>query len=62
MPGKIRERFVRPFAERLRAKGVDTWVAFWDMLPGDKLVTKIFDEGLKPSDAVIVILSIFPSA
>jgi hypothetical protein len=57
--GEDEERFVRPFAERLRANGVDTWVAFWDMLPGDKLVSKIFDEGLRPSDAVIVILSKF---
>jgi hypothetical protein len=55
--GEDRYRFVQPFAERLRANGVDTWVAFWDMLPGDKLVNKIFDEGLEPSDAVIVVLS-----
>ena len=57
--GEDKERFVLAFAERLRAHGVDTWVAFWDMLPGDRLLTKIFDEGLKPSDAIIVVLSKF---
>jgi len=57
--GEDKERFVQPFAERLRSQGIDAWVAFWDMLPGDKLVTKIFDEGLKSSDSVIVVLSKF---
>jgi hypothetical protein len=57
--GEDKDRFVLPFAERLVAKGVNIWAAFWDMLPGDKLVSKIFDEGLTPSDAVIVVLSKF---
>jgi hypothetical protein len=52
-------RFVRPFAERLIARGVDIWVEFWDTLAGDNLVSTIFDKGLKPSDAVIVVLSKF---
>jgi hypothetical protein len=52
-----RERFVRPFATRLREHGVDAWLSFWEMVPGDRLVEKIFEDGLKPSDAVIVVLS-----
>ena len=45
--GEDRERFAKPFAERLRAKGVDAWASFWEINPGDSLVGKIFDEGLK---------------
>ena len=52
-----KERFVLRFYERLRSKGIDAWLDTFEMLPGDKLVTKIFDEGLKQSDAVIVVLS-----
>jgi len=52
-----KERFVLRFAERLRSKGIDAWLDKWEMLPGDKLVSKVFDSGLKPSDAVIVVLS-----
>ena len=52
-----KERFVLRFAERLCNKGIDVWLDKWEMLPGDKLVRKIFENGLKPSDAVIVVLS-----
>lgn len=52
-----KERFVLPFAEKLRAKGIDAWVDTWEMLPGDSLVTKIFEEGIKQASAVIVVLS-----
>jgi len=52
-----KQRFVLPFAERLRAKGIDAWVDRWEMLPGDSLVDKIFDEGLKEAAAVIIVLS-----
>lgn len=52
-----KERFVLGFYERLRSKGIDAWLDTFEMLPGDKLVSKIFDEGLKQSDAVIVVLS-----
>jgi hypothetical protein len=52
-----KERFVLRFAERLRSKGIDAWLDKWEMLPGDKLVTKVFDNGLKQSDAVVVVLS-----
>ncbi len=52
-----KDRFVLAFAERLRARGIDAWVDKWEILPGDSLVDKIFEEGLKDADAVIVVLS-----
>ena len=52
-----KQRFVLSFAERLLSKGVNAWVDQWEMLPGDKLVDRVFDGGLKPSDVVIVVLS-----
>lgn len=54
-----KERFVTEFAIRLREKGVDVWLDKWEMLPGDSLVEKIFEEGLKEADAVIIVLSQF---
>jgi len=54
-----KDRFVLKFAERLRSKGIDAWLDKWEMLPGDSLVNKIFDEGIKEAEAVIVILSEF---
>lgn len=52
-----KERFVLAFAERLRAAGVDAWLDRWEMLPGDSLVDKIFEEGLRNAAAVVVVLS-----
>jgi TIR domain len=52
-----KDRFVLDFAKRLRNKGVDAWVDSWEMLPGDSLVDKIFNEGLKSCTAFIVVLS-----
>jgi hypothetical protein len=52
-----KERFVLDFAKRLRGKGIDAWVDNWEMLPGDSLVDKIFNEGLKSCTAFIVVLS-----
>src|ERR1017187_4978126 len=52
-----KDRFVLGFAHRLRAKGVDAWVDKWEMRPGDRLVDKVFDSGLKPADIAIVVLS-----
>jgi len=52
-----KDRFVVPFATRLRANGVDAWVDIWEINPGDSLIDKIFDEGLKNSEAMIVVLS-----
>lgn len=55
--GEDKERFVVEFAKRLREKGVDAWFDKWEILPGDSLVDKIFEEGLKDADAIIVVLS-----
>ncbi len=52
-----KERFVLRFAERLRAKGVDAWLDRWEMMPGDSIVDKIFEEGIGKADAVIVVIS-----
>jgi len=52
-----KERFVLNFAEKLREKGIDAWLDKWEMLPGDSLVEKIFEEGLKEAQAVIIVLS-----
>lgn len=52
-----KDRFVIEFARRLRENGVDAWLDQWEMKPGDSLVDKIFEEGLKDARAVIVVLS-----
>lgn len=53
-----KERFVMDFAKRLRQQhGVDAWMDKWEMLPGDSLVDKIFEEGLKDASTVVVVLS-----
>ena len=57
-----KERFVVDFATRLRERGIDVWLDRWEMLPGDSLVRKIFDEGLAQADAVIVVVSKFSIA
>ena len=52
-----KDRFVIEFATRLRKNGVDAWLDKWEMFPGDSLIDKIFEEGLKNAQAVIIILS-----
>ena len=52
-----KERFVMDFASKLRANGVDAWLDKWEMLPGDSLVDKIFEEGIKEADSFIIVLS-----
>jgi hypothetical protein len=52
-----KDRFVTEFATKLRSNGVDAWLDKWEMLPGDSLVDKIFEEGLKEADAIIIVLS-----
>lgn len=54
-----KDRFVLEFATKLRSRGVDAWLDRWEMLPGDSLVDKIFEEGIKEAAAVIVVLSRF---
>lgn len=48
--------FVVDFARRLRENGVDAWLDQWEMKPGDSLVDKIFEEGLRDARAVIIVL------
>lgn len=54
-----KDRFVIEFSKLLRQHGVDAWLDNWEMLPGDSLVDKIFEEGIKEASAVIVVLSKF---
>jgi hypothetical protein len=44
-------------SEYLRNNGVESWIDKWEILPGDSLVQKIFEEGLSGADVFIVILS-----
>lgn len=52
-----KDRFVLNFATQLRANGIDAWVDKWEMVPGDSLVDKIFEEGIKNAKAVIIVIS-----
>jgi len=52
-----KERFVLQFATKLKEVGIDAWLDKWEMLVGDSLVDKIFEEGLKQAQAVIVVIS-----
>lgn len=58
-PSEDKSRFVIDFATKLRARGIDAWLDKWEMLPGDSLVDKIFEEGIKDAAAVIIVLSKF---
>ena len=55
--GEDRKRFVEPFTTKLREKGVDAWVSFWEINLGDSLIFKIFNEGIESSKVFIVVLS-----
>lgn len=52
-----KDRFVIQFASKLRERGVDAWLDKWEMLPGDKLVDKIFNQGIKDAAFIIVVVS-----
>ncbi|CCK82427.1 toll/interleukin-1 receptor domain-containing protein [Desulfobacula toluolica] len=52
-----KDRFVIDFSSKLRSKGIDAWLDKWEMFPGDSLVDKIFEEGIKNADAFVIILS-----
>ncbi|MCH8164106.1 MAG: toll/interleukin-1 receptor domain-containing protein [Planctomycetes bacterium] len=52
-----KDRFVVELAKKLRDNGVDAWLDKWEMMPGDRLVDKIFEEGIKNATALIVVLS-----
>lgn len=44
-------------ATELRKKGVDAWLDKWEIQPGDSIVQKIFEEGLKDCAAFLILLS-----
>lgn len=50
-------RFVEKFAQFLRSKGIDAWLDQWEMAPGDSLVDRIFEEGIKDAEVFVIILS-----
>ncbi len=52
-----KEKFVIDFAKRLRGKGIDVWLDKWEMYPGDSLIDKMFEEGIKNAQAFIIVLS-----
>lgn len=52
-----KKRFVEKFAAALLAKGIDAWLDKWEILPGDSLVDRIFEEGIKGAQAIIVVVS-----
>ena len=56
-----KDRFVMHFATKLKNAGIDAWLDKWEMLEGDGLVDKIFEEGLKEAEAVIFVISQFSS-
>jgi hypothetical protein len=51
------KQFVLDFATKLRNQGIDAWVDKWEILPGDSLIDKLFEEGLRHADAVVIVLS-----
>ena len=55
--GEDNDRFVLDFARKLRSKGIDAWVDRWEMLPGDSIVDKIFEEGIAQAQAMVVVVS-----
>lgn len=52
-----KSRFAFWFAERLRQHGMHVLLDRWEIHPGDSLVDKIFEDGIKEAQAIIVILS-----
>ena len=44
-------------ATALRAKGVEAWFDKWEIAPGDSLIQKVFDDGLKECALFVVLLS-----
>lgn len=51
-----REHAVR-LANKLRTMGIDVWIDALQILPGDSIVQKIFEEGLKDCRVFVVLLS-----
>jgi hypothetical protein len=49
--------FAEPLSRKLAELGVQPWLDKWEIRPGDSLVQRLFDEGLKNADAVILVTS-----
>jgi hypothetical protein len=49
--------FAERFATALRAQGQDVWFDKWEIGPGDSIVAKIFEEGLREAAAFAIVLS-----
>ncbi len=49
--------FAVPLSSKLAELGIKPWLDQWEIQPGDSLVQRLFDEGLKNADAVILIAS-----
>ena len=49
--------FAERFAAALQGEGQEVWFAKWEIGPGDSIVSKIFEEGLRDAAAFAVILS-----
>jgi hypothetical protein len=52
-----KDRFVLGFTNKLRQNGVDAWFDKWEIKPGDSLVQRIFEEGIKNAQVFLVIIS-----
>lgn len=44
-------------SSRLRAEGVDAFFDRWEIQPGDSLIQRIFEQGLKDCDVFVILLS-----
>jgi hypothetical protein len=49
--------FAEPLSRLLREKGVDAWYDKWELVPGDNLVNKVFEEGLGSASTVVFLMS-----
>jgi len=49
--------FAERLAKALHEAGEEVWLDRWEILPGDSLIGKIFEEGLSHASAFIIVLS-----
>lgn len=52
-----KDKFVEKFARKLIGDGIDAWLDKWEMKPGDSIVDRIFEEGIKNANAILIVLS-----